>query len=192
MIILRKIWAFYNKKLVDYPTTTQGFIAGSLFSCGDVICQIIERSNQEKKESKEVKNKKEDEIDWLRVGRMCTVGFVVVGPACHYWYKFLDKRMQSTTVAQALKKTLVDETLFGPVYLASFFVSIGILEGMNSQQIVQKIKKDFWPTFLMDMVVWPPAQTINFYFVPPAYRVLYISFISLFWNAYLSMVQHRH
>jgi len=189
MIILRKIWAFYNKKLVDYPTLTQGFIAGSLFACGDVICQMIERSNQERKT---LENKKEDSIDWLRVGRMCTVGFVVVGPACHYWYKFLDKRMQSTTVAQALKKTLVDETLFGPVYLASFFVSISILEGMTPQQIVQKIKKEFWPTFIMDMVVWPPAQTLNFYFVPPAYRVLYISFISLFWNAYLSMVQHRH
>jgi len=196
--IVKVLWDFYNSALISYPVLTQGCTASSLFGAGDIICQTIERYQYRSKmieESDEKKEKgeklKDFKYDWTRVGRMATVGFVVVGPACHFWYKFLDSRMPSTKTVQVIQKILVDEFLFGPIYLGTFFVSISTLEGMTPQQTAQKIKKDFLPTFKMDMTVWPPAQAINFFFLPPSYRVLYISFISLFWNAYLSMVQHN-
>jgi len=190
--VFKAFWEFYANRLVSHPLLTQACTAGSLFGAGDGICQTIERTQERRKN----KGKEQQQVavtpwDWLRILRMATVGFVVVGPACHYWYKVLDKYIPSKQPLQVAKKIFIDEFMFGPVYLGAFFVSISTLEGMTPQQTVAKIKKEYVPTFKMDITVWPPAQAINFFFVPAPYRVLYISFISLFWNTYLSMVQHR-
>jgi protein Mpv17 len=188
---LRSIWDFYAHQLVVKPMATQMCTAGSLFGAGDIICQTIERAQERRTQKDDQEKYVLQRLDWLRVLRMATVGAVVVGPACHYWYQFLDKYIPSKQPLQVAKKILVDEFIFGPVYLGAFFVSISTLEGMTPQQTIEKIKKEYIPTFKMDVTVWPPAQAINFFFVPAPYRVLYISCISLFWNAYLSMVQHR-
>jgi protein Mpv17 len=38
------------------------------------------------------------------------------------------------------------------------------------------------------MAVWPLANAVNFAIVPAPYRVLYVNFVSLCWNTYLSSV----
>lgn len=43
----------------------------------------------------------------------------------------------------------------------------------------------------MDLMIWPAAQTVNFYLVPSPYRVAYISFVALIWNIYLSNISHK-
>jgi hypothetical protein len=41
------------------------------------------------------------------------------------------------------------------------------------------MKEKFFPTFLAEFAVWPIIQAVNFRFVKPSQRVIYIRFVLL-------------
>lgn len=88
-------------------------------------------------------------------------------------------------------KLVADGILFDPLYLSLFFTTTGWLEGKKVDEIKEKLRKDFLPTYLIDIFVWAPVQTLNFRFVPVAYQALIVQSCNVVWNAYLSFVQHR-
>lgn len=45
--------------------------------------------------------------------------------------------------------------------------------------------------FQTDWTVWPAAQFINFYFLPPHYRVLYVNLVTTLYNVFLSHIKHK-
>ena len=42
-----------------------------------------------------------------------------------------------------------------------------------------------------DWGIWPPTQYINFVYIPPAFRVLYVNFVTVIWDIFLSWVKHK-
>lgn len=88
-------------------------------------------------------------------------------------------------------KLAADCFLFDPAYLALFFTATNALEGQSPAQISEKLKADLLPTYLVDIAVWLPIQTINFRWVPVVYQALFVQSCNVGWNAYLSFVQHN-
>lgn len=88
-------------------------------------------------------------------------------------------------------KLAADCFLFDPAYLALFFTTTNVMEGRSPSEIATKLRTDLFPTYLVDIAVWFPIQTVNFRWVPVVYQALFVQSCNIGWNAYLSFVQHR-
>lgn len=55
---------------------------------------------------------------------------------------------------------------------------------------MREIKSKAWRLYAAECVIWPPAQVINFCWLPTRFRVLYDNVISLGYDVYTSYVKH--
>lgn len=55
-----------------------------------------------------------------------------------------------------------------------------------------ELKEKFVPTFARSCLFWLPAQTLNFYCVPPQFRLIYIGTCSLIWANILCWVKRQN
>lgn len=46
--------------------------------------------------------------------------------------------------------------------------------------------------FQLEVCVWPPIQAVNFWFVPPALRVFYVSCGQLIYNCFMTSIKHKN
>ena len=129
-------------------------------------------------------------IDWSRTGRMLVAG-VVLGPINHGWYKFLDHILPLATPSIVARKILLDQVIGSPVMTYVFFTSGGLLEGKSHQDTWDELKQKFLTVYKADWAFWPPVQFVNFYFIQPKFRVLYVSVAALVWSTFLSFAKHK-
>ncbi|KAK6622276.1 hypothetical protein RUM43_012611 [Polyplax serrata] len=162
-----------------YLLITNVGISASLSFTGDILQQHYEM----------IQNN--DRIwDKGRTLRM-TVAGISVGTICHYWYKFLDRKLPERTLKIVLKKVALDQLVCSPLYITVFFATTCALEKTTFSEFKQEIIHKGWRLYLAEWIIWPPAQVFNFYILPPRFRVLYDNIISLGYDVYTSYVKNE-
>lgn len=161
-----------------YLLVTNCCISISLSSVGDCLEQQYE-----------LYKKDIDVYSTKRTAHMALSG-LTVGVVCHYWYKIIDKRMPGRSLSIVLKKVFWDQIICSPIVISTFFLTLGVLESANKEQIMREIREKALRLYLAEWTVWPPAQVFNFYCLPNKYRILYDNTISLGYDVYTSKVKH--
>lgn len=128
-------------------------------------------------------------IDWTRNTKMFVVG-AIQGPLHHYFYGWLDGKYVAATLRNTSIKILYDQMVMSPLCIAAFFYPAGWMFGQSTTECNKEFKEKFLKVYVTDWIVWPATQFINFYYLPPQYRVIYVNAITMVYNVFLSHVKH--
>ncbi|PRP77002.1 hypothetical protein PROFUN_14691 [Planoprotostelium fungivorum] len=166
---------FYNKSLETHPLLNKVVTFTLLMGAGDAVAQMSG----------------DDEWSWSRFFRMTSLAAFFSAPILHLYFKVLDKVIVGKSSAAVFQKLAIDQFAFAPINLAGFMTLLGFIEGGSLEKGIEKVKKDYWPTMKANWVLWPAANFINFKFISPQHRLLYVSCISFVWNIYFSILANK-
>ncbi|XP_063363223.1 mpv17-like protein [Cydia amplana] len=165
--------------LRKYPLMTNTAVYATFYTAAELSQQTFNKYNSPEK----------PEIDYAAAARIVAVGSCVYAPTLYYWYKFLDSKFVGKAMKTVVTKVVIDQFTMTPVLLASFYVILGYLEGRAN--IFEELKEKYWKTFIANQCFWIPGQTINFYFMPPQLRIVYISSVSFIWINVLCFIKRQ-
>uniref|UniRef100_A0A1B6GB50 Mpv17-like protein 2 n=1 Tax=Cuerna arida TaxID=1464854 RepID=A0A1B6GB50_9HEMI len=176
--VIKKCRQLGGTMFSKYLLLTNVGISISLSGAGDIIEQHYE-----------IVTKQKEQWDRVRTHHMSISG-MTVGIVCHTWYKYLDRALPGRTLTIVMKKVIIDQIVCSPICISVFFLTLSYLEHLSwevtKKEIITKGKR----LYIAEWVVWPPAQVVNFYFLPTRFRVLYDNTISLGYDVYTSYVRH--
>mmetsp|Transcript_47508 Transcript_47508/g.70722 ORF Transcript_47508/g.70722 Transcript_47508/m.70722 type:complete len:219 (-) Transcript_47508:149-805(-) len=175
-LLLSQPLLWYSRKLETHPLMTKGLTSGLIASCGDLLAQRMEGRK---------------EWDATRTRRFWLLGFGLVAPTVHVWYRLLMTRIPGNSAVTVAKRVFFDQLLFAPLFNCAFLSSLWTLEGLPGADILAMLKKEVPAMLVANWALWVPAQVVNFRFVPSKYQVLFSNVVALVWNGYLSYTSQK-
>jgi len=172
------IWARYNKLLDAQPLLTKACTSLVGFTVGDVLAQNF--VNEDGKP-----------YDIMRTMRLGTFGLLLHGTTGHYFYGFLDSKLPGTKPVTVATKVAIDQVVWNPIFGCMFFGYLNACEGKSFAEYKAKLNSDLKTAVMGSWAVWVPAHTVNFAFIPPAQRLLYINTIQIGYNIFLSFLGNK-
>ena len=88
-------------------------------------------------------------------------------------------------------KVAIDSFLYGPLDLLVFFTYMGLSSGKSVPQVIEDVKRDFLPAFILEGGVWPFVQVANFRFIPVKYQLLYANLFNTLDSSFLSWIEQQ-
>ncbi|KAK2587567.1 hypothetical protein KPH14_003695 [Odynerus spinipes] len=129
------------------------------------------------------------EHNYVRTRNMTLVG-LIQGPFHHCFYGLLEKIAPGKAAKSVIKKTFLDQLIASPTCLIIFFGGLGLMERDEIEEACREIKVKLIDAWKVDCCFWPPAQCVNFLFVPLQYRVLYTNFMTMVYDIFLSYIKY--
>lgn len=172
------LWARYNKLLDAQPLLTKALTSLTGFTVGDVLAQCFIEGGDKP-------------YDAMRTIRMGSFGFLLHGTTGHYFYGFLDGKLPGTATKTVATKVFIDQTIWNPIFGCMFFGYLNLMEGKSFADYTNKIKADLKTAVMGSWAVWVPAHCINFAYIPPSQRLLYINSIQIGYNIFLSFLGNK-
>lgn len=85
--------------------------------------------------------------------------------------------------ATIVARVACDQLIFAPTFIGIFLSSMAVMEGTSPKD---KLERNYVSAMKSNYTVWPFVQLVNFKLVPLQHRLLFVNFVSIGWNSYLS------
>lgn len=92
--------------------------------------------------------------------------------------------------AGVITKVIYDQLLYTPCAIAVFFLAMKMMEGKGMRNAIDFVRANLLTTMFSAWKMWPFVNIVNFAFVPAHLRVVFVSIVSVFWVAYLSVISN--
>jgi len=154
--------------LTSFPLATNCIIYGSMSGLAELAQQTLVYKILPAPEDRSPYN-------MMSVGRYVTLGGLVFCPALHAWYKWLDRVWPGTAKLVIAQKVALDIALLSPPEYATFYMLMNLMSGETWETAKKEVVKKLPTTLVFATAFWIPAQIINFKYVSPRMRVVFVA-----------------
>ena len=209
------VWNAYNSFLHRFPVPTEMVTSGVLWFGGDILAQLLERRLDGDGGATAISGGSHATaaaaaassavspstcsaadvatLDWDRARIQTIYAALIWAPFGHYWYQWLDKAAHSITPPGTTKfvgvKFALEMILLHPIGLTAFFVSVGLLGGEKLSDVLVQLRKDFFPSLMLEYALWTPFDLAMFSFIPVQHQLLMVNTICLIESVMLSYIK---
>ena len=117
-------------------------------------------------------------------------GAIGHGPLSHFWYNlsedFFNNVAHLTAWWSFLPKIVLDQTLWGPVWNASYILLIGLMKTEPMEKMFHDAKSSTIPLFLDGLKLWPLAHCVTYGLIPVENRLLWVDIVEIVWVSMLA------
>jgi len=115
-------------------------------------------------------------------------GFLYHGPSGHYFYNWLDSKIEGTNAKAVFSKVAIDQVFWCPIFMTVYFTYLGLVAGDSFGAIGNKIKSDLFTACQGSWKVWPIVHAVNFKFISTKHRLVFINGVQIAFNVFLSLI----
>lgn len=191
----------YLRVLDKRPLPTKIVTSGIICAIGDVMAQALSFATGEA--GPFTLGSFARALEFQRLIIYGVLGALWMAPVVHYWFDALEdltkgNKGPTTTfrgkMGKALKMVALDQSIGAPLVNSGFMFFFTLVTALTSgaaaasaaRKAGSMVRDNLWSTMVVCWKLWPVANLINFAFVPPNLRVLFMNFIGLGWNIFLS------
>jgi protein Mpv17 len=135
--------------------------------------------------------KKDKKIEIKRALKQALFGFMV-SPYLHLQYNVIIPKLFPEIKRHSFVKSVAYAILISDaIFNCAFFLYMGYIKNRDFRKAYLELPEKFIPVQMTNIQVFPWLTGFNFYVISPKFRVLFDNFLSIFWNIYLSYVEHK-
>ncbi|XP_028985517.1 mpv17-like protein [Betta splendens] len=175
---MNRAWAVF--KAHPYISNVMGYTA--LFASADLIQQSMLGG-------KPTGPKGSVGIDWGQTARVATVGFCFHANFNYHWLRGLERMLPGAGVRTVASKVVIDQLVAAPLTISAFYIGLSLLEKKGDP--LEDWRQNFWTSYKAGVVYWSTMQAVNFAFIPPVARTVFLGGIALTFTIFLCHLRHH-
>lgn len=156
---------------IGLPQVIELCSLSGLIIVGDILVQRLEQHYETPKPAT-------FQLDYKRTIGMGIAGFVWVGPLTMAWFPFLHRLMAKKmphliegSMRYVLTKMVLENIcLAGPCCLGFFVIPSKLESEERWNSLPERLKTDYFPTLLTDIVFWTLVSPFNYKFTPVKFQ----------------------